>query len=226
MNNEEYLQTRARSYSKTDKDKMAEGNQDKSQKANGKPLNNSNEIEDNSNKGDVQKTLKKPVTEQYWMDMFTKLRATLDGVQQELVDLKTIKGTVTNFTETFNTKWKKEVDDKIQVLELCDSDTDFYVKLLADMVIKQDEQIKELQGKVEATYKREVKPNIIISGISEVVDENYATLSRKVAAFFTEELKIKEDIQVLDMFRTGTKYRRDRPILVKLQHPSDKRQAK
>ena len=226
MNNEEYLQTRARSYSKTDKDKMAEGNQDKSQKANGKPLNNSNEIEDNSNKGDVQKTLKKPVTEQYWMDMFTKLRATLDGVQQELVDLKTIKGTVTNFTETFNTKWKKEVDDKIQVLELCDSDTDFYVKLLADMVIKQDEQIKELQGKVEATYKREVKPNIIISGISEAVDENYATLSRKVAAFFKEELKIKEDIQVLDMFRTGTKYRRDRPILVKLQHPSDKRQAK
>ena len=80
----------------------------------------------------------------------------LTGVQQELGELKTIKGTVTRLSDQFTETWKNDVDGKLQVLELCDSDKDFQIKLLTNTVVRQQEQIDMLKTKVEAIQNREV----------------------------------------------------------------------
>ena len=101
MSETEKLETRARLYSKSET-KMAS-----SQKKNGK-FGSALEAS-------------KPVTENEWWEMFQTLQNTLSGVQTPLPELSGLKGKVEDLTE----KWKVEVDNKIQVLEVCDSDVDY-----------------------------------------------------------------------------------------------------
>ena len=207
MNAEETLETRARSYSKGE-GKMAGSSKGKK----------GNEVERQILDIDWQ-NLQKPATDEGWQEIFKSVGSTLKGVHEELVDLRHLKGKV----DTYSKEWKTEVDNKIQVLELCDSD--FWLKLSTNIVIKQDQKIQELQNKVEAARDRECKTNIIIHGLVEEKDgesESYSKLEKKIVVFFKEKMEIEEDIDILDAYRKGRRGFKDRPVLIKLKHVTDK----
>ena len=165
---------------------------------------------------------KQPVTEKDWWDMFQKLGSALNGIQGELGELRKMKGTVEHLSSHFNEHWKKQVDNKIQVLEMCDSEKDYQIKVLTNVVIRQEEKIKELETKVTAAFKREIRPHVIVFGITEEKSENYTVLLGKIQSFFSEPMEIENEISVYDAYRRGKKGTRDRPVCVKLQHLSDK----
>ena len=106
------LDTRARSYSKSDSNsKMA---------SNKKKIEVETEIQ--SDKEDLlSKELKKPSSEKDWWELFKAIHGMLAGVQQESSEVAKIKGKV----ETFSTELKEQVDNKVQVLDLCDSNKDY-----------------------------------------------------------------------------------------------------
>ena len=97
------------------------------------------------------------------------------------------------------------MDNKIQVLELCNSDKDYQLKLLTNMVIKQDEKIRELESRLDAVVSREMKPNVYIEGLVESLDENREKLLDVVKAFFKEKMQIEQDIPLQDAYRRGKK---------------------
>ena len=106
----------------------------------------------------------KPASENDWWMLFQSLGQALNGIQEELSEMRVTKGKVDTLNSRFTESWKTEVDDKIQILELCDRDKDYQIKLLSKMVIRQDEKIQELQAKSDAAYRREIRANLIISG--------------------------------------------------------------
>ena len=186
---EETLDTRVRSYSKSDSNsKMA---------SNKKKIEVEMEIQSDKDKEDfLSKELKKPSSEKDWWERFKAIHGTLAGVQQELSEVAKIKGKV----ETFSTEWKEQVDIKVQVLDLCDSDKDYQLKLLANIVIRQDEKIRELEGKVNAMMGKELRPNLVIDGIVEEKEDPQQKLWDKVTAFFKEQMQIQEEVKIQDVF--------------------------
>ena len=90
------------------------------------------------------------------------------------------------------------------------------------MVIKQEAQIRELQDKVEASLRREIKPNLIVHGILEDDDEQYPALLEKFKKFFKEKMKIESETAIVDAYRKGPRKFQDRAIMLRLQHVSDK----
>ena len=198
MSGEETLETRARSYGKSET-KMA-----------------SNSKKD---KGSViTSETKKPVSNDDWWNIFMDLSAAVNGVKTELIEIRKIKGTVDEFTKT----WKPEIDDKVRDLEVCDSNLDYRLKLLTNVVIKQEQQIQNLQAKVEAAYAREIRLNLLIHGIEESIEEGFPQLIEKIDAFFKTKLSIEQDIEVIDAYRKVKPGFKERPIMIKLRHVNDK----
>ena len=156
------------------------------------------------------------VTPKKWFDMFTSLNKTLTELKTEVSDLKGLKGKV----EHFSTEWKESVDKGIIDLDnKCDYQ-DFQVKLLMNIVIRQDERIKTLEGKQTAAFEREIRPNLRISGIVEKKEETRQQLFEEVTSFFKNTMQIEEEIGLADAYRVGAG--NTRSVVVKLQHPDDK----
>ena len=88
------------------------------------------------------------------------------------------------------------------------------------IVIKQDEKIKLLENKVSATYQREIKANLRISGLLENRNETRKELFEKISELFKETMEIEESIEIVDVCRVGTG--NDRVVIVKLKYPNDK----
>ena len=208
------LQTRSHSYSKTDKMVQPKSShkmdldKDKSSKES---------LEEN-----VKHEMKKPTNENNWWDLFQKIGGALVGVYHKLKELKNTKGTVSSLSETFPMPWKKNIDDKIQVLELCDSDKDLRLNILSNMVIRQQEKIESLESKIEFLASKEARYNMIISGLLEERNKSFKSLCEKVAVFFKETMEIEKTTPVADVFRRGKRGARDRVVVVKLMHFCDK----
>ena len=100
------------------------------------------------------------------------------------------------------------------------SEHDFRLKLMGNIIIKQDQKIKELESKIVVPTEKEMRANIIIHGLVEE-RELYSDLKDKVATFFNETMEIEQEIEILDAFCMGKKTT-DQPVCVKLQHPRDK----
>ena len=164
----------------------------------------------------------KPKNENDWWEMFKTIGTALVGVKTELEQLRSLKGTVNQLSSNFTDEWKKNVDDKIQVLDLCDSEKDFRINLITKMVTRQQHQIEDLQNKVTAAHNHEVRCNVIIHGIIEERNETYSELVDKVNDFIKTKLEIEEEIVFLDTYRLGKSGTRDRPVCLKLQRLSDK----
>ena len=64
--------------------------------------------------------------------------------------------------------WKENVAQHMNTSNNFFSQTDFKVSLLTNVVIRQEEQIKELESKVDASYQREIRPNLVIFGILDI----------------------------------------------------------
>ena len=94
------------------------------------------------------------------------------------------------------------------------------MKLIGNMVIKQEEQIQELQARCDYLVSKDLRPNLVIHGIIEGKEEKYSELIGKIDQFFKNQMNIQDEIQILDAYRKG--YKGDRPIVIRLQHPNDK----
>ena len=160
---------------------------------------------------------KKPVTDNDWWELFNKLATAINGVQRELGNCKGLSGIV----ELYSEQWKNEVDTKLSATENEENETEFRLKLMANIMIKQDEKIKELESKINQIHRRELRPNLIIQGIIEDRNESYSQLKAKIADFFKTQMLIEEEIEILDAYRKGASVNY-RPVCVKLQHANDK----
>ena len=210
MSDEETLDTRARSYSKSE-NKMA------SSKKKGENAHKRDEKEEETVISPL-KELKTPSNDNDWWELFKNIHVSLAGVQKELAEVRKVKGNLTEFSK----EWKQQTDNKLQVLELCDNDQDYQLKLLTNIVIRQDEKIRELEGKVMAISGKDRKANIIIEGILENKEETRKTLIQKVTSFFKETMGIEEVIEIQDLYRQGRKGPRDRPVLVRCRYQDNK----
>ena len=77
------------------------------------------------------------------------------------------------------------------------------INILTNVVIKQEEKISALENRVTAAYRCEIRPNLIIYGLLEKVDETRETLLKEVYAFFKEKLGISAKIMCDNVRRLG-----------------------
>lgn len=90
--------------------------------------------------------------------------------------------------------------------------------MVSNIVIKQDQQIATLNQKILEIQQREMAPNVVITGIIEIKHEKPIQLFN---TFVQKGLEIQELIPADKAFRLGTG--NNRPLLVELRHPEDKR---
>ena len=82
---------------------------------------------------------------------------------------------------------------------------------LANIVVKQEQIIKEQGNKIVNLEKRMNQSNVIIKGISEQKEEDCVGV---VKDFFTEKLKLTDQIQIANAYRLG--HGKNRPLVVQL----------
>lgn len=102
----------------------------------------------------------------------------------------------------------------IQDLEKELDEYKFQLKLVRNVVIRQDQQIAVLNKKINDAQQREMFPNLVISGITEAPKEN--TL-RVFNQFIQKELEIPELIPAHRAYRIGQG--KARPMIVELRDP-------
>ena len=165
---------------------------------------------------EIPKVNPEDITPQMWYSMFVQLNSTLGTLQTQVTDLNSLKGKV----ENFSIEWKESVDQSIIDLDDKNDQQDFRVKLLTNMVIRQDERIKTLEDRLTAAYQREIKANLKISGLVEKPGETRETLFEMVKQFLKNEMSITQEIEVRDVFRIGSGVARQ--VMIKLKYPNDK----
>ena len=151
-----------------------------------------------------------------WIKTFETLNTTLAVINKDISELKSLKGTV----ESFTPQWKTQVESTFSSLQDQQVDTEFRLKVLTNVVIRQDQKIQELESKLTMAYQREIKLNVIIDGILEQDDESREKLLELVKTFFTDTMQIESEVKVSDAYRMGRGLHRS--VLVKLAVPSDK----
>lgn len=103
---------------------------------------------------------------------------------------------------------------EIQNLDEEMTDYKFQLKLLTNVVIRQDQQIAMLTSKINEAQQREMYPNLVISGIVERPNENPI---KAYNSFVLNQLEIQELIPIHRAYRIGTG--RARPMIVELRDP-------
>ena len=140
--------------------------------------------------------------EEKWERIFSQLDKTLKNLTTEVTELKGMKGKV----EAFSKEWKETIDSHVEKTETVLEHQEFRINWLTNIVIKQDQKIKELEGKIEGARYRELKPNLIIRGIIEEESETREQLFAKCASFFKNQVQIEEEIELMDAYRMGEGY--------------------
>lgn len=148
--------------------------------------------------------------------MISKLQKSVDGVLKKVSQQEIISSNTSLKVEEIEEKVNQnanEIDDVNKELH----ESKFQLKVVADIVIKQDEQINLLKQKITEMQKREMSANIVISGIPENKNEKPLVLFN---SFVQKALELQELIPANKAFRIGTG--RNRPLLVELRHSENK----
>ena len=127
------------------------------------PIPKQNEVELQKQLQEIQIS-PEDVSLQQWLTMFTSLNTTLLDLKSEITELKGLKGMV----ETFTAEWKEGVDESRMEINNKLDEQDFRIKLLTNIVIRQDEKIQQLEAKITAAYEREIKPIICVFELKKV----------------------------------------------------------
>ena len=147
--------------------------------------------------------------------LFIQLNTTLSGLKEDIKQLKREKGIDSNDID-----WKESIENDIVNSDNCMDQYDHKVKLLTNIVIRQDERIRVLENRLTAAYAREIKPNLKISGIEEKRNETRVELFELLTKFFKETMQIESTIEINDAYCVGQGVARS--IMVKLRYVSDK----
>ena len=171
----------------------------------GSPGQNGQQHEEQNKNGVGDTTPKEP--ESNLLQTITSLSTTLATLQTEINTLKTAKG---QFDSLFTEEWKQQVDGYVTQSQMTWVSHEFRLNLLTNIAIKQEQRIDMLEEELSQAYKREIKANMVISGIIEEPNETRALLIEKVGTFFKEKMLIETDIEVTKAYHKGKG--KDRPI--------------
>lgn len=151
------------------------------------------------------------------IEMMTKLQQSVDGALKKISTQEIISSNnshkIQDLQETGD-KVEQDIDSLGRELR----ETQFQLKVVSNIVIKQDQQIATLNQKITEMQQREMAPNVVISGIPESKQEKPMLLFNE---FVQKGLEIQELIPANKAFRLGTGG--NRPLLVELRHTEDKR---
>ena len=156
------------------------------------------------------------VTPARWLTMFNNLNTTLSSLQTEIQGFKTVKDKV----DCFSKEWKESVDNEISNKEERADKQQFKINLLINMIINLEEKVTVMEKRATAAYHRELRPNLIVHGITEKKDETRDELFESLKQFFVNKMEVEEEIAINDCYRMGQG--KTRPVLLKLKYPNDK----
>lgn len=148
------------------------------------------------------------------VSMISKLQATVDDIQKTTNRQVRINSNTLADIHKIEDKSKKNSDD-IATLKQELNEYKFQLKLVSNVVIRQDQQIATLNKKVAEAQQREMYPNLVISGIDESANENPI---QKYNDFVRDQLEIQELIPVHRAYRVGNGA--SRPLIVELRDPA------
>ena len=160
---------------------------------------------------------KEETMEEKWTNMFQSLNSVISNLTTEVTSLKKVTGNYGLFTE----QWKNEIDSHVRVSEDSITNQDFKIKWLTNVIIKQEERIESLEKKLTVIRARELRPNLIISGLVFKDQETREKLKELVITFFREKMEIEDTIEIDDVEQIGEKF--NRAVKVKLKYPNDKK---
>lgn len=151
------------------------------------------------------------------IDMITKLQASVDDVlnkssSQDLVNNDNAQKL--SMLEDACGKNAEDIDDLGNDLK----EAQFQLKMVTNIVVRQDQQIGILRQKIMELQQREMFPNLVITGIPEKQGEKPIQCFNE---FVANQLEIKELIPANKAFRLGSGA--SRPLLIELRHPEQKK---
>ena len=149
------------------------------------------------------------------------------GISEVFIKLSQVVNTLQrNVNNMHNPGGKSSDTDIIARIQECVSavtaDSDFKMKLLTNIVIRQEEKIKDLEGKIENAKLKEARPNIVVSGLIEVEGKTHKHRLNLVKEFFSQQMEIEQKISLKDAYRRGCKEHKNRPIVAVLKSIEDK----
>lgn len=147
------------------------------------------------------------------VSMIEKLQKSVDGIRKEGQSQISVNAQIGQDMRKTN----ERVDDNEKAIGALEKELDeykFQMKLIANVVTRQDEQIQSLNRKLNEMQQREMYPNLVISGIPERPQENTLQIYNQ---FIQNELEIQELIPAHRAFRIGSG--QNRPIIVELRDP-------
>lgn len=164
--------------------------------------------------------MQKPCSDGQCCKNTAKIVNLITKLQQSVDEIKVTNNRQSNFTASVS-QHVREIEEKadentneIGELRRELKESKFQIKLISNVIIKQDQQIATLSKKLNDAQQREMFSNIVISGIPESSPEN--TL-QKFNKFVAENLQVQELIPAHRAYRIGTGT--VRPLLVELRDP-------
>ena len=159
---------------------------------------------DMAGKGSVQKS-HQGETLQKEEENGTENEKTNKEIWELLIQLQNQLGTVQVDADTI-----KGMDQKIKDLEMLQSSSgrrmntfeellkeqDLKTRILTNIIIKQEEQVNSLKKQLVEARRRDIRNNLIISGIIEERDETPDECAEKVSQFFKNKMQINSDIRI------------------------------
>lgn len=148
------------------------------------------------------------------VSMIKKLQKSVDGIRKENQSQNNVNAQIGSDMRKIEDRLD-ENDKCIESLKKELDDYKFQMKLIANVVVRQDQQISNLTRRLNDAQQREMYPNVVISGIPEKPNENTIQEYNK---FIQDQLEIQELIPVHRAFRIGTG--KARPIIAELRDPT------
>ena len=222
----EILPRKLRSHSKTDKKgELGQQGQSPSQTQEQQP-------EQMAKVGDIQPQISQneevllqqiPKTDEEWWQLLLKLQAEIRKTTLSEGEVKMLKSSLTMMNTNENLKVTES--NRITALEDAMQDQDVKIRILTNIVIRQEETIGSIEERINFVRRAKLRQNIRISGIVEDPKEKAEVTKQKVEAFFKEELEMAEPPKIKSARRVGPQnniQKRDREVVAKLARTEDK----
>lgn len=165
-------------------------------------------------------TMEKPCSDSACCKNTAKIVNLITKLQQSVDEIKNTNSNQANYTASISQSLR-DVEEKVDEhgedmasLKRELKEYRFQLKLVSNVVIRQDQQIAVLNKKLNDAQQREMYPNIVITGILESTVENPL---QKFNQFVAQNLQIQELIPAHRAYRLGMGP--NRPLLVKLRDP-------
>lgn len=151
------------------------------------------------------------------ISMITKLQSSIDDMTTRFTNQEARQDDVIKRVDGLEQKTTTQEND-IQELNTELNETKFQLKLITNIVAKQDQQIGFLSNKITEMQQREMTSNVVITGIPENKRERPIQVFNE---FVSKQLELQELIPVHRAFRVGSGS--NRPLIAELRDADHKR---